>query len=93
MNTALQYSIDELSNTSKNILRGAFGQGMHVVDHSNRSYKFATYNYEKDFKNKTRMSAFPYVNENFKVNNKKTISGYLFQIMGDDRRSEWKYIF
>lgn len=71
MNTAVQYSIDELSNTSKNILRGAFGQGMHVVDHSNRSYKFATYNYEKDFKNKTRMSAFPYVNENFKVNNKK----------------------
>jgi hypothetical protein len=71
MNTALQYNIDELSNTSKNILRGAFGQGMHIIDHANRSYNYALYDYENDFKKKDRMSKFPYINENFKVNNKK----------------------
>jgi len=71
MNTALDYSIEELSNTSKNILRGAFGQAMHVVDHANRSYKFLTYDYDKDFKRKNRLSKTPFINENFKVNNKK----------------------
>jgi hypothetical protein len=71
MNTALQYDIIELSTTGKNILRGAFGQGMHVVDHANRSYKFLTYDYEKDFKKKERLDKFPYVSDQFKVNNKK----------------------
>jgi len=71
MNTALQYDIIELSNTGKNILRGAFGQGMHIVDHANRSYKFLTYDYEKDFKKKERLDKFPYVSDQFKVNNKK----------------------
>lgn len=71
MNTVLQYNIVELSNTSKNILRGAFGQGMHIIDHANRSYKFLTYDYEKDFKQKKRMSEFPYVNSSFTIGNKK----------------------
>ena len=75
MNTALQYDIIEMSNTGKNILRGAFGQGMHVVDHANRSYKFVTYNYEKDFKKKDRLDKFPYVSDKFTVDNKK-ISEY-----------------
>lgn len=75
MNTALQYDIIEMSNTGKNILRGAFGQGMHVIDHANRSYKFVTYDYEKDFKKKSRLDKFPYVSDKFTVNNKK-ISEY-----------------
>lgn len=75
MNTALQYDIVEMSNTGKNILRGAFGQGMHIVDHANRSYKFLTYDYEKDFKKKDRLDKFPYVSDKFTVNNKK-ISEY-----------------
>ena len=75
MNTALQYDIIEMSNTGKNILRGAFGQGMHIVDHANRSYKFVTYDYEKDFKKKSRLDKFPYVSDKFTVNNKK-ISEY-----------------
>ena len=75
MNTALQYDIIEMSNTGKNILRGAFGQGMHVVDHANRSYKFVTYDYEKDFKKKSRLDKFPYVSDKFTVNDKK-ISEY-----------------
>lgn len=75
MNTALQYDIIEMSNTGKNILRGAFGQGMHVIDHANRSYNFITYDYEKDFKKKARLDKFPYITDTFKVNNKK-ISEY-----------------
>lgn len=75
MNTALQYDIVEMSNTGKNILRGAFGQGMHVVDHANRSYNFVTYDYEKDFKKKARLDKFPYITDTFKVDNKK-ISEY-----------------
>lgn len=70
MNTALQYDISEMSNTGKNILRGTFGQGMHVVDHGNRSYKFLKYDYEKDFKKKTRLDKFPFVSDQFKVDNK-----------------------
>jgi len=75
MNAALQYSIEELSNTGKNILRGAFGQGMHVVDHANRSYKFVRYNYDDDFKKKNRLDEAPFINDSFRVNNKK-ISEY-----------------
>jgi len=71
MNTALRYDIIEMSNTGKNILRGAFGSGMHVVDHGNKSYKFLTYNYDKDFVKKPRMEKYPYIADNFKVNNKK----------------------
>lgn len=71
MNTALQYDIVEMSNTGKNVLRGAFGQGMHVIDHSNRSYNFITYDYAKDFKKKDRLDKFPYVSDQFTVNNKK----------------------
>lgn len=75
MNTALQYDIIEMSNTGKNILRGAFGQGMHVIDHANRSYNFVKYDYEKDFKKKSRLDKFPYITDTFKVDNKK-ISEY-----------------
>lgn len=75
MNTALQYSIEELSNTGKNILRGTFGQGMHVIDHGNKDYKFIKYNYDEDFKKKDRLGQFPYVNEKFTVDN-KPISEY-----------------
>lgn len=75
MNTALQYDIVEMSNTGKNILRGAFGQGMHIIDHANRTYNFLTYNYEKDFKKKARLDKFPYVSDQFTVDNKK-ISDY-----------------
>lgn len=71
MNTALQYEIVELSNTGKNILRGTFGQAMHVIDHANKSYKLLTYDYEKDFKRKPRLDKFPYISEDFKVDNKK----------------------
>lgn len=75
MNTALQYDITEMSNTGKNILRGTFGQGMHVIDHGNRSYNFLTYDYEKDFKKKARLDKFPYVSDQFKVDN-KTLGQY-----------------
>lgn len=78
LSTALKYEIVEMSNTGKHILRGTFGSGMHIVDHANRSYKFATYDYDKDFQNKPRMEKYPYIADQFKVNNKK-ISEYAAQ--------------
>jgi hypothetical protein len=71
MSTALRYDIVEMSNTGKNIMRGAFGQGMHVVDHASKSYNFKTYDYEKDFAAKPRLEKFPYIIDTFKVNDKK----------------------
>jgi len=70
MNTALQYDIDNMSNTGKNIMRGAFGQILHIVDHANRSYKNLAYDYLKDFKKKERLDKFPYITDKFKVDNK-----------------------
>ena len=70
LNTALQYDIDNMSNTGKNIMRGSFCQVMHVVDHANRTYKPVTYDYLKDFKKKERLDKFPYITDQFKVENK-----------------------
>lgn len=75
MNAALQYEIVEMANTGKNILRGSFGQGMHVIDHSKRSYKFVKYDYLKDFKKRDRITQFPFINENFKIK-EKSLSEY-----------------
>jgi hypothetical protein len=75
MKTALRYDITEMSNTGKNILRGAFGQSMHIIDHANKSYNLIKYDYQKDFKRKKRLDKNAFLSESFKVNN-KSISEY-----------------
>lgn len=75
LRTALRYDISEVSNTGKNILRGAFGQGMHVIDHANKKYNLVKYDYQKDFKKKTHLGTQSYLSDKFKVNG-KTIDQY-----------------
>jgi hypothetical protein len=70
LKTALRYDITEMSNTGKNILRGAFGQSMHLIDHANKSYNLIKYDYQKDFKKKKRLDKNAFLSESFKVNNK-----------------------
>jgi hypothetical protein len=75
MKTALRYDITEMSNTGKNILRGAFGQSLHMIDHANKSYNLVKYDYQKDFKKKKRLDKNAFLSDTFKVNN-KSISEY-----------------
>jgi hypothetical protein len=75
MRTALRYDITEMSNTGKNILRGAFGQSLHMIDHANKSYNLVKYDYQKDFKKKKRLDKNAFLSDTFKVNN-KSISEY-----------------
>lgn len=70
MNTALQYDISNLSNTGKTLLRGGFGRKLHVIDHAKKSYDLLTYDYLEDFKKKERLDKFPYIVEDFKIDNK-----------------------
>lgn len=70
MNTALQYDLDNVSNTGKVLLRGGFGRKMHVIDHANRSYKLLSYDYLEDFNKKKRLDKYPYVSSDFKIDNK-----------------------
>lgn len=70
LKTALRYDISEVSNTGKNILRGAFGQSMHVIDHANKKYNLIKYDYQKDFKKKNHLGNQSYVSDKFKVNGK-----------------------
>lgn len=75
LKTALRYDISEVSNTGKNILRGAFGQSMHIVDHANKKYNLVKYDYQKDFKKKNHLGIQSYVSDKFKVNG-KTLDQY-----------------
>jgi hypothetical protein len=75
MKTALRYDITEMSNTGKNILRGAFGQSMHIIDHANKSYNLVKYDYQKDFKRKKRLDKNAFLSDSFRVND-KSISEY-----------------
>lgn len=75
MSTALTYDIVQMSNTGKNILRGTFGQALYTIDHANRSYTYQRYDYNEDFKKRERLEKFPYVVEDFKVD-EKSISKY-----------------
>lgn len=70
-NVAFEYDLKEYSTTHKNILRGTFGSGLHTVDIGSREYKFKKYNYEDDFKKKQHLDKVPFLNTNFKVENKK----------------------
>lgn len=70
LKTALRYDITEVSNTGKNILRGAFGQSMHVIDHANKKYNLVKYDYQKDFKKKNHLGTQSFVSDQFKVNGK-----------------------
>lgn len=70
LKTALRYDISEISNTGKNILRGAFGQSLHVIDHANKKYNLVKYDYQKDFKKKHHLGTQSYVSDKFKVNGK-----------------------
>jgi hypothetical protein len=70
LRTALRYDISEVSNTGKNILRGAFGQSLHIIDHASKSYNLVKYDYQKDFKKKKHLGTQSYMSDKFKVNNK-----------------------
>ena len=69
-NVAIEYDIRDYSNTYKNTLRGAFGSAMHTVDISTRSYKLLKYDYLKDFDKKAHLDKVPFINKEFKVENK-----------------------
>lgn len=69
-NVAFEYDLRDYSNTYKNTLRGAFGSGMWVVDIATKSYKFITYDYEKDFSKKDHLDSQGFLNSNFKVDGK-----------------------
>lgn len=70
-NVAFDYDFKDYANTYKNTLRGAFGSGMWVVDIATKSYKFVQYNYENDFKKKTHLADQPFINPDFKIQDKK----------------------
>ena len=74
-NVAIEYDIRDYSNTYKNTLRGTFGSGMHTVDVGTRTYKLLKYDYIKDFKKKSHLDKIPFINENFKVQ-EKSINEY-----------------
>lgn len=74
-NVAIEYDIRDYSNTYKNALRGTFGSGMHTVDIGTRTYKLLKYDYIKDFKKKAHLDKTPFINENFKVQ-EKSINEY-----------------
>jgi hypothetical protein len=69
-NVAIDYDLRDYSNTYKQVLTGAFGSGMHTVDIASREYKFLKYDYMEDFKKKPRMDKVPFINEDFKIDNK-----------------------
>lgn len=69
-NVAIEYDIRSYSNTYKQILRGVFGSSQHDVDISNRTYKHLTYDYREDFQKKPRLDKVPFINEQYKVDDK-----------------------
>lgn len=74
-NVAIEYDIKDYSNTYKNTLRGTFGSGMHTVDIGTRTYKLLKYDYLEDFKKKSHLDKVPFINDNFKIN-EKSINQY-----------------
>jgi hypothetical protein len=70
-NVAFDYDLRDFANTYKNTLRGTFGAGMWVVDIATKSYKFLTYDYEKDFKKKKHLDQREFLNPDFKVAGRK----------------------
>lgn len=69
-NSALEYDVKEYSTTYKNALKGTFGSGLHTVDLSTKSYNFLKYEYQKDFKKKQHLDINPFLNPDFKIENK-----------------------
>lgn len=69
-NVAIEYDLKDYSNTYKNALRGTFGAGLHTIDIGTRTYKLLKYDCLDNFTKKSHLDKQPFINENFKVNNK-----------------------
>jgi len=69
-NVAIEYDLKDYSNTYKNTLRGTFGAGLHTVDIATRTYKLLKYDCLDNFNKKSHLDKQPFINENFKINNK-----------------------
>lgn len=69
-NVAIEYNLEEFSNTYKNTLRGAFGSAMHTVDIGTRTYKLLKYDCLEDFEKKPHLGKQPFINDKFKVQDK-----------------------
>ena len=68
---AMDYDFKEYSTTYKNTLRGAFSSALHTIDIGTRTYKKLSYDYSKDFNKKKHLDKVPYINDNFKIDDKK----------------------